>query len=66
MIGKLVLMLEIDGQAKPLELRAIEGIDHQMTFVKFGTSRLNSQNEFGACVGGSIESSWGEVLTAHL
>ena len=29
-IGKLILMLEIDGQAKPLELRAIEGIDHQM------------------------------------
>ena len=30
MIGKLILMLEIDGHAKPLELRAIEGIDHQM------------------------------------
>ena len=29
-IGKLILMLEIDGHAKPLELRAIEGIDHQM------------------------------------
>ena len=29
-IGKLILMLEIDGHAKPLELRAIEGIAHQM------------------------------------
>ena len=29
-IGKVHLMLEIDGQAKPLEVRAIEGIDHQM------------------------------------
>ena len=29
-LGKLNLLLEIDGQVKPLEVRAIEGMDHQM------------------------------------
>ena len=29
-MGKLMLMLEIDGRAKPLEVRTIEVIDHQM------------------------------------
>ena len=29
-IGKAILMIEIDRQAKPLEVHAIEGIDHQM------------------------------------
>ena len=30
MLGKFDLLLEIDGQVKPLEVRAIEGMDHQM------------------------------------
>ena len=29
-LGKLDLLLDIDGQVKPLEVRAIEGMDHQM------------------------------------
>ena len=29
-MGKLTLMLKIDGWTKPLEVRAIEGIDHQL------------------------------------
>ena len=29
-LGKLDLLLDFDGKVKPLEVRAIEGMDHQM------------------------------------
>ena len=71
-IGKVMLMLVIDGQAKFLELRAIEGIDHQMILcidfcklwqleIKFAERVWRVRGE-----GENTESSLVEMLTEQL